>query len=96
VNDTVFPSTPEAVARFILAPGLRLDRVSATHWLVLGERGPIASVEVLAGQAEAREAQHAPQFGVTLPVDCLALRLVDGVATACWHWTDDAHSVLDR
>ena len=95
VKDTVAPSTATAVARYMLAPGLRLDRVSAQRWNVLSEQRSVAHVEVLEGQAEAREAQHAPRFGVTLPVDCLAITLVDGVATTCWHWTDDAHSILD-
>jgi heparinase II/III-like protein len=95
VRDTVAPSTVGAVARYLLAPGLRLDRVSAKRWNVVGERGHVTHVEVLLGHAEARKAQHAPQFGVTLPVDCLAITLVDGAATSCWHWTDDAHSILD-
>jgi uncharacterized heparinase superfamily protein len=94
VKDTVAPSA-EAVARYILAPGLRLERASTKRWNVLGERGSVAYVEVLDGHAEAQHAQHAPQFGVALSVDCLAITLVDGVAASCWHWTDDAHSILD-
>jgi len=96
VKDTVAPPTVGAVARYLLAPGLRLDRVSAARWNVLGARGQVAHVEVLQGHAEARKAQHAPQFGVTLPVDCLAITLVDGAAASCWHWADNAHFIPDR
>src|SRR6185437_6121023 len=71
VEDTVQPPSPVAVARYILAPDLRLHQDSSTAWRVLRGDAPVAAVEVMVGRASASQSQHAPQFGVLMPADCL-------------------------
>ena len=81
-----------AVARYILAPDLRLQRVEAQQWRVMAADKVVASVEIVSGYACRAEARHAPQFGVSLPVDCLAVTLVDGRATTHWRWDGDCRN----
>lgn len=84
VDDIVLPATA-SVARFLLAPGLRLAG-AAGAWQVLRGEETLLRVEVSAGQARAATAHHAPRFGVSLTVDCLEVLLVDGRASSTWSW----------
>jgi uncharacterized heparinase superfamily protein len=92
VEDRVSPSASPAVARYILASGLRLRPQSSSRWQVLLGATVLAGVEVAEGVASAVAASYAPRFGVLVPVDCLAIDLVEGRASTCWTWTDEAHA----
>jgi uncharacterized heparinase superfamily protein len=95
VNDTVSRADLDAVARYIIAPGLRLMTTDARRWALVadGQSPPIAEVEIVRGNAFSEPAQHSPRFGLRVPVDCLAVALVDGVAITRWFWTRDAYPV---
>ena len=95
VDDAVQPPVHTAVARFHLAPGLQLMPVPGGSWTVHRGALPIAQVEVLSGTARRATSQHAPRFGVVLPVDTLEVDLQDGVASTCWTWTAHAHPLSD-
>ena len=91
VDDRVSPGRPIAVARYILAPGLSLIALPAGHWHVMRYDTLVAIVEVTQGQASAVTASYAPEFGLRMSVDCLAVTLVNGCASTRWTWDDDAH-----
>ena len=86
VDDAVSMPSVAGVARYILAPGLRLRRVHAGSWRVLEGEAEIACIEILRGRASHADGHHAPQFGVSLAVECLVVQLVEGRATTRWNW----------
>ena len=91
VEDRLHPAGQAAVARYPLAPGLRLQAEGAGAWSVHAGAVLIAHVEVQAGQARAAASQHAPRFGVIVATETLEVTLQDGVAVTRWSWTLDAH-----
>jgi hypothetical protein len=91
VDDVVSTPSVPAVARYILAPGLRLRGEPSGEWSVRRHDGAIAKIEVTHGRASASHASHAPRFGVVLPADCLEIAFVDGRARTRWIWQDRAH-----
>jgi uncharacterized heparinase superfamily protein len=91
VEDHLHPSGNVAVARFPLAPGLRLQAEGANAWSVRAGADLIAQVEVQAGQGRAATSQHAPGFGVIVATETLEVALHEGLATTCWSWKADAH-----
>jgi hypothetical protein len=83
----VTPETGKAVARYILAPDLRLEAVRPDVWQVLRALSTVvALVNVVAGRSYVERTSYSPQFGVMLPVACLVVELVSGVATTSWKW----------
>ena len=93
VEDHLHPAGQAAVARYPLAPGLRLQAEGAGAWSVRAGAELIAHVEVQIGQARAAASQHAPRFGVILATETLEVALQEGVAATRWSWTPDAHPV---
>ena len=91
VEDRLHPAGQAAVARYPLAPGLRLQAEGAGAWSVRASTALIAHVEVQAGQARAAASQHAPRFGVIVATETLEVALQEGVATTRWSWNPDAH-----
>ena len=91
VEDRLQPAGQAAVARYPLAPGLRLQAEGAGAWSVRAGTALIAHVEVQAGQARAAASQHAPRFGVIAATETLEVALQEGVATTRWCWNPDAH-----
>ena len=94
VRDQVTPACP-GVARFLLAPGLRLQQESDGRWQVATEREVIATAIVHQGEAMIETACYAARFGEPEPVQCLAVALDLGVADTQWNWSDDAHTFSD-
>ena len=93
VEDHLHPAGQAAVARYPLAPGLRLQAEGAGAWSVRAGAELIAHVEVQIGQARAAASQHAPRFGVILATEALEIALQEGVAATRWSWNPDAHPV---
>ena len=91
VEDHLHPAGQAAVARYPLAPGLRLQAEGVGTWSVRDGTALIAHVEVQAGQARAAASQHAPRFGVIAATETLEVALQEGVATTRWCWNPDAH-----
>lgn len=94
VTDTVSSasSSPAALARFHLAPGLQLVRDGA-RWVVREGEQLVAVIEVIVGAAHTDVGTHAPRFGVVEPVDVLVVRLQDGSAITRFSWSDGRDSV---
>jgi len=96
VDDRITPCSaglPAAVARFHLAPGLRLVSAGEHSWSVLSGNQSLAEVAVEAGHGRTEASTHAPRFGVLESAQCLAVTLEDGRARTCWRWTPHAHPV---
>ena len=91
VEDHLHPAGQAAVARYPLAPGLRLQAEGAGAWSVRADDVLVAHVEVQAGQARAAASQHAPRFGVIVATETLEVALQEGVAVTRWSWNSDAH-----
>ena len=91
IEDRLHPAGQVAVARYPLAPGLRLQTEGAGAWSVRAGTELIAHVEVQAGQARAASSRHAPRFGVIVATETLEVALQEGVATTRWSWNPDAH-----
>ena len=91
VEDRLHPAGQAAVARYPLAPGLRLQDEGAGAWSVRAGTELIARVEVPAGHARATSSQHAPRFGEIVATETLEVALQEGVATTRWSWNPDAH-----
>lgn len=89
VEDRLFPGDQPAVARFPLAPLLRLVPTSERLWQVRADDSLIANVEVLDGHGHIVAATYAPEFGRRIAVDCLAVTLRGGSARVRWSWPDD-------
>lgn len=93
VDDRVTVGTLPAVARYHLAPGLRLTRAPEGAWHVVDNDNIVARVEVQAGQAQAQRSQYAPEFGCVVQTQVLAVHLHEGHARTKWAWEGDAHPV---
>jgi uncharacterized heparinase superfamily protein len=95
VDDRLAPlteSTPEATARFHLAPGLALTPTDGRRrWAVVKGPCSVAEVDVEAGDATVTTSCHAPRFGVLEASQSLSVVLRDGHARTHWHWSADAH-----
>lgn len=96
VEDWVEPADHAAVARYHLAPGLRLvpDANEASLQVCEGTR-LVARVRVETGRATAAHSEYAPGFGERLPIETLEVALTGGRARVQWFWTNDAHPVSD-
>ncbi len=91
VEDQLSPAGQAAVARYPLAPGLRLHAEGVRAWSVRAGEEFVAHVEVQAGRARATASQHAPRFGVIVATESLEVTLQDGSAVTHWSWNRDAH-----
>ncbi len=97
VHDRVDPVQADAVARYLLAPGLRLIDAPGGHWQLLGPQGPLATVEVLRGRAALAPAHCTTRFGVIQETLSLLVHLADGQAVTRWRWHEPhAHPLPDR
>lgn len=87
VDDIVEPALHPGLARFHLAPGLRLLRAeTAQHWRVVRESIELAQVVVEIGAGRLDFSQYAPQFGLLFPVQTLVVTLINGRARVRWRW----------
>ncbi len=88
VADRVSTPGVPGVARFRLAPGLRLQAERSNAWQVKDSTRTVAYVEVLAGQGHLAASSHAPRFGTLLPTETLDVTLQEGHAHTVWTWDD--------
>lgn len=88
VEDWLKPNATEpAIARFHLAPGLRLERTAdASVWRVADGDALLATAEIEVGAGTSEAWQHATGFGELVPAETLAVRLRDGRSAVCWRW----------
>lgn len=85
IDDLVQPAMP-SVARFKLAPGLKLVACGKGAWDVRDSYATLARVDVTIGDARVVESSHAARFGSSVEVDYLAVVLASGKASCVWSW----------
>ncbi len=88
VEDLVTVPGLHGVARFRLAPGLRLQAEQGTAWRIGDGERHIARVEVRAGRGQPVPSTYAPRFGTVLATETLEVTLHEGRAHTVWTWDD--------
>jgi uncharacterized heparinase superfamily protein len=88
VEDRVSAPGVPGVARFRIAPGLRLQAEHDGAWRVVEGTHTLARVELLAGDGHVAASSHAPRFGTVLPTETLEVKLREGHAHTIWTWDD--------
>lgn len=87
VADTVRGGAHTAVARYILHPEVKVTAVDNRSWQLSLVGGQNLCVIVLEGQGYLEPASYAPEFGIALPTQCLAVDLIQGQARLKWIWS---------
>lgn len=87
VADMVRGGAHAAVARYILHPGVKVTSADNNSWQLALAGGQNLSVMVLEGQGRIEPASYAPEFGIVLPTQCLAVHLTQGQARVKWIWS---------
>lgn len=85
VEDQVSAALP-AIARFLLAPGLRLLESSAGTWSVREGDEEILRMIVDSGEARVTRGECAMEFGKVTAIDCLEVNLVAGSSSLRLEW----------
>ena len=89
VEDAIDPGAAiPAIARFHLAPGLRLqpETPGGLAWRVLEGSSVVAGAYIEAGEASVEDWLHAQRFGLLVPAQTLAVRLDAARCIVRWRW----------
>lgn len=87
VSDTVCGGTHTALARYILHPAVTVVPAGSNTWQLTLAGGQNLRVMVSAGLGRIEPASYAPEFGIVLPTQCLAVELTQGQARVEWLWS---------
>lgn len=87
VADMVRGGAHTAVARYILHPDVKVTAADNSSWQLNLVGGQSLCVMVLEGQGRIELADYAPEFGIVLPTQCLAVGLAQGRARVKWIWS---------
>jgi uncharacterized heparinase superfamily protein len=87
VSDTVRGGTHTALARYILHPSVTVVPVGSNTWQLTLAGAQNLRVVVSAGLGRIEPASYAPEFGIVLPTQCLAVELTQGQARVEWLWS---------
>jgi len=79
--------THAAVAHYILHPGVRVTAADNNIWQLTLAGGQNLRVMVMEGQGCLEPASYAPEFGIVLPTQCLAVELTQEQARVKWIWS---------
>jgi uncharacterized heparinase superfamily protein len=85
VEDRVTGGLP-GIARYHLAPGLRLQELSSGMWVVLDATSQVMRAVIEVGEGRIVEHVHGAAFGVQLPAKTLEVSLQAGRARVRWYW----------
>lgn len=86
VGDTVLGSGFSAVARYILHPGVSVERIAPDSFHLKLGNGKLILVKVGNGLGRLENAGFAPEFGKVLPTQCIAVDLQDGNSQVRLSW----------
>lgn len=87
VSDTVRGGMHTALARYILHPDVTVTPVGSNSWQLTLAGGQNLRVVVSAGLGRIEPASFAPEFGIILPTQCLAVELAQGQSRVEWLWS---------
>ena len=86
ISDRVTGGKHRAIARFILHPSVYIERVNLNDWCIYTPLGQKVLFKVLIGNGFVESANYAPEFGVVLQTQCLAIELTSGRSEAKLQW----------
>jgi uncharacterized heparinase superfamily protein len=75
-----------SVARFILHPHVKLEKVNLTDWRILLPSGAEVVIQIKNGNGFQEAAHYAPEFGVIMDTQCLAVELDRGHSLVNFLW----------
>ena len=87
VSDMVRGGTHTAFARYILHPSVTVVPVGSNTWQLTMAGAQNLRVVVSAGLGHIEPASYAPEFGIVLSTQCLAVELIQGQARVEWLWS---------
>ncbi len=87
VVDAVCGGSYPALARYILHTGVQITPDGENTWRLTLPKGQSLCTKVLVGRAWLEPASYAPEFGILLSTECLAVELVNGQAVVEWLWS---------
>ena len=87
VTDTVRGGAHEALARYVLHPFVQITADGANTWQLTLTNGQRLRVKVHTGSSRMEPASYAPEFGIVLSTQCLAVELVNGHAFVELIWS---------
>lgn len=86
VVDAVVGGTHRSVARYILHPSVKVVAAGQNAWQLMLAGGQRVCAMVVSGHGRIDSASFAPEFGIVLPTQCLAVELAQGQARVKWFW----------
>ena len=95
VDDQVSVPGLPGVARYLLAPHVRVTRIDGQSWQLTVAGCDVARVTVEAGAGSVASATAAIRFGAVEPTCALVVMLDAGHARTRWTWNPNAHSLPD-
>lgn len=87
VVDSVSGSGFSTVARYILHPDVRVERVAPDSFHLKLANGKLVLIKVVNGSSRLEGAGFAPEFGKVLPTQCIAVDLPEGKAQVRLIWS---------
>lgn len=86
VEDNIEGHYESAVARFIVHPAWRLNRLNDRHIEAHGPSGQLVRISIIRGQAVIAGAHYAPEFGLRMRTSCVELAPVgpSSIIEFCW------------
>jgi uncharacterized heparinase superfamily protein len=87
VTDTVRGGAHDALARYILHPFVQITADGANTWQLTLTNGQRLGVKIHTGSSRMEPASYAPEFGIVLSTQCLAVELVNGLALVELIWS---------
>ena len=92
ISDFVVNSYSSAIARFHLHPDIELSTSDSTNtWFLQLPSTEIISFKVIKGLVSIEPSKYAPEFGVTLSSQCLAVCLEQNWSKVIISWNDSFH-----
>ena len=87
ISDLVTGSKHRSIARFILHPSVCIKKVNLNDWYIYAPLGQKVLFQVLSGNGFVEPATYAPEFGLVLQTQCLAIELTSGRSEAKLQWS---------
>ena len=86
IRDVIQGHHSQAIARFILHPDIVVSEVAKNAWELRLPHGDLITFLIEKGIPALVCASYAPEFGKTLPTQCLSVRLEHGISSIKMSW----------
>ena len=86
ISDSVTGDDCRSIARFIMHPSVVIEKLNINNWCIYTPHGHKVLFRILSGNSFAEPATYAPEFGVVLQTQCIAIELTEGKSRARLQW----------